>query len=250
MVSRERDRISSILKTDELINKFVSDKYHEITGARGAPVAVSEPGNFMEWAYFHYVRYSFGTPGWLYPVEKGKNTEAEFLKFAGKNKLNDIFITWTAIVHTDFPGKTVEVGGVRPFSLINPPPDTIGELISSHYRFITAVAAMHPELEFADTRTEDAGGNIFRLTLKVHNKGVFATNTEIGDPNIWTRVMRLTLEPANGQTILSGLRVQRIRRLQGDESAEFSWLISGKGRAVVSAGAANTGMVTTSVELK
>ena len=122
-------------------------------------------------------------------------------------------------------------------ALINPPSDTLGDLISSHYKFITAIASMHPELEFIDLKIESAGENIFRLSLKVHNKGVFATNTEIGEPNIWTRVMRLTLELSKDQTILSGLKVQRITRLQGDESAEFSWLISGKGLSVITAGA-------------
>ena len=46
---------------------------------------------------------------------------------------------------------------------MNPPPDTLGDLISLHYKFITAVSAMHPELEFLDIKTEDAGENIFRL---------------------------------------------------------------------------------------
>jgi len=250
MMRRERGRITSVLKTDELINKLVSDKYHEITGLKGAPPTVSEPGNFMEWAYYHYGRYSFSTPGWWLNVEKGKNTEAAFLKFADKKKLNDMFVPWTIIVHPDFPGKTVEVGGIKPFAVLNPPEDTIGDLISSHYRFITEISAMHPELEFLDVKTENAGENIFRLSLKVHNKGVFATAAEIGEPNIWTRVMRLTLKPSKGQTILSGLKVQRIQRLQGDESVEFSWLISGKGPADISAGAANTGLVSTSVEFK
>jgi hypothetical protein len=204
----------------------------------------------MEWAYFHYGRYSFSTPGWWLSVEKGKNPEAEFLKFAEKNKLNDVFIPWTEITHPDFPGKKTEVGGIKPYALINPPSDTIGDLILSHYNFITAIASMHPELEFLDLKVENAGENIFRLILKVHNKGVFATNTEIGEPNIWTRVMRLTLEPSKDQTILSGFKVQRIQRLQGDESAEFSWLITGKGRAGITAGAANVGQITTSVELK
>jgi len=250
MMRRERGRITSIMKTDETVNKLVSDKYHTITGLKGSPPAISEPGNFMEWAYFHYGRYSFSTPGWWFPLEKGKNQEAEFLKFAEKNKLSDIFIPWTAVIHPDFPGKEAEVGGIRPFAVLNPPPDTINELISSHYRFISTIAAMHPELEFLDVSVEDTGENIFRLSLKVHNKGVFATNTEIGEPNIWTRVMRLAIEPSKGQTIISGLKVQRIERLQGDESAEFSWLISGKGPAAISAGAANVGMITTSVELK
>jgi hypothetical protein len=62
--------------------------------------------------------------------------------------------------------------------------------------------------------------------------------------------MRLTLEQSENQTILSGLKVQRIKRLQGDESADFSWLISGKGRVVITAGSANVGQVTTSAEFK
>jgi hypothetical protein len=250
MIRRERGRITSILKTDELINKLVSDKYHEITGFKGAPSAISEHGNFMEWAYFHYGRYSFGTPGWWLTVEKGKSTEAAFLKFADKINLKDAFIPWTPVIHPDFPGKSVEVGGIKPFEVVNPPQDTIGDLVLMHYKFITAVSAMHPELEFLDIKLEDAGENIFRLSLKVHNKGVFATNTEAGEPNVWTRIMRLIIEPSEGQTILSGIKVQKIQRLQGNESAEFNWLISGKGRVAITAGSLNVGQVTSIVELK
>jgi hypothetical protein len=250
MMRRERGRITSIMKSDEIINMLVSDKYHDITGAKGVPVSDEDPGNFMEWAYFHYGRYSFSTPGWWFPVEKGKNPEVAFLKFAEKNKLKDIFIPWTPISHPDFTGKTVETGGIVPFALNNPPQDTIGDLVSSHYKFITVIAAMHPELEFLDIKTEDKGENIYRLSLKVHNNGVFATNTEIGEQNLWTRIMRLTIEPSVGQTVLSGLKVQKVNRLQGDESAEFSWLISGKGSVGISAGSANVGQVNTSVALK
>ena len=250
MMRRQRGRITSILKTDELINKLVSDKYHEITGLKGTPAAINEPGNFMEWVYYHYGRYSFSTPGWWLTVEKGKNPEALFLKFAEKNRLQDIFVPWTEIAHPDFPGKKTEVGGIKPFALINPPSDTLADLVSLHYKFITAIAAMHPELEFLDVRIENAGENIFRLSLKIHNKGVFATNTEVGEPNLWTRVMRLILEPSKGQTILSGTKVQRIQRLQGDESAEFSWLISGKGRVEINAGSVNVVQATLSLELK
>jgi hypothetical protein len=248
---RERGRITSILKTDEHINKLVSDKYHEITGAKGSPPTTpNDPGNFMDWVYYHYGRYSFSTPGWWFPVDKGKNTEAEFLKYAGKKKMGDIFVPWTGIVHPDFPEKTVEVGGIKPFSMINPPADTLGDLIDSHYRFITAVASMHPELEFLDIKVEDAGEDIFRLSLKVHNKGIFATCTEAGESNIWTRIMRIAAEPSKSQTILSGLKIQRVNRLEGNASAEFTWLISGRGSLRVTAGSVNTGQISTTIELK
>ena len=243
-------RITSILASDELINKLVSDRYHEITGAKGAPVATTPPGNFMEWAYFHYGRYSFSTPGWWIPVEKGKNPEAAFLKYAEKNGIKDVFIPWTPVKHPDFPEKKAETGGLRPFVMVNPPVDSLESLINRHYSFITSVAALHPELEYVDLEKENAGENIYRVSLKVHNRGVFATCTEAGDQNMWTRIMRITLEPSRGQTILSGLKVQRIGRLQGDESAEFSWLISGNGTLMITAGAVNTGIINTKIELK
>ncbi len=243
-------RITSIMKTDEIINKLVSDKYHEITGAKGAPVTKFTPGNFMEWAYYHYGRYSFSTPGWWFPTEKGKNQEVSFLKFAEKYKRNDVFVPWTEIIHPDFPGKITEVGGIKPFVMTNPPADTLNYLVDKNFRFITTIASMHPELEILDIKTENAGENIYRVSLKLHNKGVFATCAEVGEPNTWTRIMRISLEPSRGQTFLSGEKVQRVKRLEGNESAEFSWLINGKGSVNVTAGAINTGIVTTSIELK
>lgn len=67
---------------------------------------------------------------------------------------------------------------------------------------------------------------------------------------MWTKIMRIVLTPAKNQTIVSGLKTQRIPRLQGDDTAEFSWLISGKGNAAISAGAANTGFISTTVDLR
>ena len=243
-------RITAILKKDEIINKLVSEKYHEITGIKGAPSATQTPGNFMDWAYYHYGRYSFSTPGWWYPAEKDKNSEAAFLGFADKNRITDAFVPWTEIKHPDFPGKKTEAGGIKPFIMNNPPADTLGDLIYKHYKFITAVAVMHPELEFIDSKIENTGDNLFRITLKVHNRGIFATTTEAGSINQWTRIMRMILEPAKGQTLVSGQKIQRIQRLEGGTTAEFSWLISGKGSVVISAGAINVGTIKTTLELK
>ncbi len=242
--------ITGIMKSDEVINRLVSDKYHEITGAKGSPSAAGSRGNFMEWAYYHYGRYSFGTPAWWYPTEKGMSAEVSFLRFAEKNNMNDVFIPWTGISHPDFPGKKAEVGGIKPFAMTNPPADTLPALISANYRFIKAIAAMHPELEFLDIKTGSPGDGVYRVSLRVRNKGIFATCAEVGDNNIWTRIMRITLEPARGQTILSGQKVQRIPRLEGDRSEEYSWLISGKGNLTVKAGAINVGTITTTINLK
>jgi hypothetical protein len=62
--------------------------------------------------------------------------------------------------------------------------------------------------------------------------------------------MRLSLEPSKGQSIISGEKVRRVSRLEGNSSEEFSWLINGKGLVKITAGAINTGTATTTIELK
>jgi hypothetical protein len=242
--------IKSVLKEDESVNKLVSDKYLEITGVTGAPSPVTCRGNFMEWAYFHYGRYSFSTPAWWFSTEKGKSVEAAFLKYAENNKIGNVFVPWTPVNHPDFPGKITEVGGIKPFVMTNPPADSLGSLIEKNFRFIKYMASLHPELEFLDIVTESAGDDIYRIILKLHNKGIFATCPKIGEENIWTRIMRISVEPSDGQTILSGQKIQKAERLEGNQSTEFSWLINGKGSVKITAGALNTGSVSSVIELR
>ncbi len=243
-------RITGILKSDETIIKYVAERYRELTGVKGSPPAESAPGNFSDWVYFHYGRYSFTTPAWWIQTERGKNEEVAFLKNCGENNINNAFVPWTEIEHPDFPGKKTEVGGIKPFLMTNPPEEKLEELIEANYRFITDAAAMHPELEFLDVTTENSGEKIYRVTLKVHNKGLFPTCAEAGQDNMFVRIMRLTLEMGKGQSLLSGQKVQRIPRLTGNSTAEYSWLIIGKGVVNITAGAVNTGFVRTAIELK
>jgi hypothetical protein len=134
--------------------------------------------------------------------------------------------------------------------MINPPAEKLEELITRNYKFIVSIAGMHPDLEFLDAKIENKGDNVFRISLKVHNKGIFATCTEAGENNLFTRLMRISLETADGQKFLNGQKVQSIKRIEGGESAEFSWLVMGKGTVKISAGAINTGTINTTMELK
>ena len=156
--------------------------------------------------------------------------------------------TWLTIL--TFPERKQRLEALNHLSMINPPADSLEILINKNYKFIKAIASMHPELEFLDIKTENAGEGIFRISLKLHNKGIFATCPKIGEDNMWTRIMRISVEPSNGQTILSGQKVQKAERLEGNQSAEFSWLINGKGSVKITAGALNTGSVTSIIELR
>ena len=87
--------------------------------------------------------------------------------------MENIFVPWTEVSHPDFPGKTTEVGGIKPFAMVNPPADSLELLISKNYKFIKAVASMHPELEFLDIKTESVGEDIWRIISETPQQRYF-----------------------------------------------------------------------------
>lgn len=239
---RRSRKITSILPEDSEHNALLSGKYLEVTGYKGSPGFTREPGNFMEWAYYHYGRYSYSTPGWWIPQEKGLSAEAAFLKYASENIEEEVYAEWQEIDHPDFPGRTVEVGGILPFAMYNPPADKLDEVIESNYLFLLDAARLHPELELLDLETEKLDKNLHRVTVTLHNKGNFATASQLGERVKWVRKIRVELMSDSDFTLMSGKAIDISDRLKTDESREYSWLINGSGEFSISAGAVNCGM--------
>lgn len=240
----------TIARSDETVNRIIAEKYVSVTGVRGTPQNPSARGNYVEWAYFHYGRFSYSTPGWWPNIDRSRNSEIAFLKYAEENNLGDVFVPWAEVKHPGFPGKKVEVGGIKPFVMINPPADKVSSIVASNYEFIRQMAELHPAVEIRDLVIENTGGDIFRVTLKVANKGLFPTMPEMGVRNRFVRLPRVTLNLDSKQTIITGTRVQQMARLEGYSSAEYSWLIRGKGNISVKAGDVNCGIATISATLK
>ena len=119
---------------------MVSELYNKIANMKDAPKATTAGGDLLSWAYYHYGRFSFSTPGWFVPKalsdttkkDKGDSTKKEkafkiedatanYLRWAAQAGIPNEFTEWKKIEHPDFPGQNVEVGGIDPFVLINPP---------------------------------------------------------------------------------------------------------------------------------
>jgi hypothetical protein len=79
---------------------------------------------------------------------------------------------------------------------------------------------------------------------------MFATFAEIGTPNRFVRLPRVTITLDEKQTLISGNKVVQLARLEGNKSAEYSWLIRGKGSISVKAGDINCGIATVKADLK
>lgn len=247
-------------EADVKANAIVSEKYNKITKTKDAPKYKSEPGDFADWGYFHYGRLSFSTPGWWTPkaeadtTKKAKKPEvvdpvAQYLAWADSQGLQNTFTPWKAVKHPNFPDQTVEVGGIDPYALNNPPYKMVPEIVTKHTDFLVSLAQMAPSIEILNVKTEKVGDGLTRVTLSIKNQGELSTYTKIGDKSYFLKKLLVKVNTTGNQSVVTGKKSQTLESLQGKESKELTWLISGSGKLSISAGSPTTGEKSTTVSL-
>lgn len=261
---RNSSRIpGGIFESDAKQNKLASDLYKKAVTLKDAPAAGPQKGDVSQWAYFHYGRQSFSTPGWWAPkfeipkdtavakkfkANDDKNTDVDFVRWADKEKV-DVFVNWTKISHADFPNMNAEVGGFKPFVKSNPPYSYVDKLSAEHTKFITALAARKPQIDLINLKTEPLDGGVTRITVTVQNTGLFPAVTDVGRNNNWIKLVKLTLNTSGDQTIVGGKKVTLFPNVDAGESKTISWLVKGKGKVTIEAGAPQTGFKTLNANL-
>lgn len=252
-----------ILESDAIPGKMVGEFYKKIVTQKDAPAAGAQKGDFVQWAYFHYGRFSYSTPGWWppkfeipkdtveakkYKANEDKNADVDFLRWAEKEGYNT-FNNWTKVTHPDFTGRNAEAGGFKPFARNNPPFKLVDSLVIEHTKFILTVADKKPEIELVNLKTEALNNGITRVTITFHNKGLFPTVSEVAKSNYWVKLAKATVNVSSGQTLVSGQKITMLQTLKGGDSQEVSWLIQGKGKVTIEAGAPQTGIKKIDVTL-
>jgi hypothetical protein len=198
-------------------------------------------GSFSQWAYFHYGRWSLAARGWWVPkVEPAKPPEGEAKKSSddkrGSEDLNllrwlerehiDGFVNWAKIEHPDFPGKSVEVGGFKPFYALNPPAAELDDLAERHVKFVTALPQWLPKVTIVDAKTEALGGGVVRVSATAINQGYLPTMTEMGRLNGEAYPAWIELVLPEKTELLQGDTRTRLPRLEGaGDNAQRTWLL-------------------------
>lgn len=248
--------VTSILKEDADLNKLLSDSYNELVTNKNVPPSVTEGGGFFEWSYFHFGRLALSTPAWWPPMpekdttlQATKNREANFLRWADQQNLADSFVEWTEVDHPDFPNQKVEVGGIAPFKMNNPPYEQLGAIVEKHSGFIEKLVGMQADLQWTNLKQENLGDGLTRITVDLHNAGILPTHTQMGDRSRWLQKVRVELKTDGSQEIISGRKIQLIERIAGDSAMTFTWLVKGGGSVELSAAAAHVGNRTLSIKL-
>ncbi len=246
--------ITGWLEHDATINRMVSHTYHMHVQSKGSSAVSGSPGDFFQWAYFHYGRFSFSTPGWWVPPagDDGKpaeNAEVNFLRWAEKENIPDVFVPWTRVDHPDFPGQEAEVGGIAPFVMKNPPEQIIAGIADNHYGFLMHLAAMRPRLDIVNVKTEQLGRNLFRISVDIANTGAMPATSQLGQRVRWVQKPVVRLELDRRQELISGRTIDIIQELQGHSSTERSWLVRGGGTVTLRAGSESAGFKQIEIKL-
>ena len=241
---------------DSKIYSYINSLYTKSVPEMAKVTAIPSDagGEFYTWAYQHYGRYSFATPGW-WPVteEKDKditdNLELLYLKWSEANGIKDAFVPWTEIKHPDFPNSKVEVGGIKPYIMYNPPYAMVSKLVDNHVAFVNALTTAAPRFAIAELKKEALENDLFRVTLTIKNNGVMPTINQVGERSYFLKYVTTQLKLASRQSLLQGnLKVTR-PVLRGGESAELTWLIRGNGKLVIEAGCPTAGYATAEITL-
>jgi hypothetical protein len=267
---------SHIQRGDLAPFEFIAEKYRKLHGGSDAPPSPAGEGSFSEWAYLQFGRWSFAARGWWIPkvaaakpkeekASEQKKDEAKkpeeprgaeqlnALRWFEQQKIDD-FVPWKPIKHPDFPDRTVEVGGFKPFLLLNPPAKELDPLAEKHADFVLELARLMPRIKIHEAKAEPLGNGIQRISVTVVNSGYLPTASEIGKitGEIWPLILKL--DAPKGSAYLKGSPQKELDRLRGGEKIEWVWLIrtpEGKpGEAKITVSAPAVGSDSATVELK
>lgn len=242
-------------RNDIAINEMISQLYRKHVGDDLPKASQAGNGDFSQWAYYHYGRFSFSTPGWTLPETETdtpdpyNSKELRFLRWAESNEITDVVVPWTEVAHPDFPDQPVEVGGIFPFAMKNPPYEMVADLARKHTDFILDVAALRPVIDIVRLEKETLGRDLHRVTAHIMNKGSFPTASQTGEILRWKQktVIRTTLD--DGQQMVSGKPIEVLGAIEGRSAVTRSWLIHGRGNVSIVVGAESSGFSEKNISL-
>lgn len=246
-------------EADTRANSAVSELYNKTTGLKDAPKTNTTGGDVLSWGYFHYGRLSFSTPGWWIPKAKpdtAKKEKAFTVEDASANALRwfsqqgiNAFTEWAPVNHPDYPGQKVEVGGLNPFAMVNPPYTMAADAVKKHTDFLVRLASLQPEIVVMNLKTEKLGNNLTRITADVVNKGILPTHSKIGERSYFVKKVKVALNTGSRQEVVGGKKIQLFPGMAGNSSQTVSWIVKGSGKCTLEAGCPTGGITTMDVNL-
>lgn len=282
--SGESRVVSSMAKEDEEYYQHIAKRFQQLTGLKDAPKPEKGSGAFSDWAYYHAGRWSFSTsPWWATEVRPAKDSasgdanrrggsaaspsrptredetdeaaarQLRTLRWYQAAGIGDAFVPWKVFRHPDFPGQEVEIGGMKPFALDNPPAESLATVSASFNNFFIDLASKLPSVAIEKVKVEALRSGVYRVSADIANHGYFPTTSTMGDRIRWMRNVAVTVGLEKGQSIASGKARQVLGPIAGRGAATpLTWVIVAPAGSTVTltAESPSSGMATQRIELR
>ncbi len=259
LAARERI-LAGYLEPDAKVNGMVSELYNKITGYKDAPKTTSTGGDILSWGYYHYARFSFSTPGWWVPKSKPDTVKKEkaftvedpaanYLRWSQQQGITNSFTDWKTVTHPDYPNQKVEVGGLDPFVMMNPPYKMVGDIVKKHTDFLVKLANQQPEIDILNLKTEKLSNGLTRISLDVVNKGGLSTHSKLGERSYFLKKLKVAVKTVDKQEVIGGRKITLLNALDASGTQAFSWVIKGSGKISIEAGCPTAGVKNIEVTL-
>lgn len=276
--------VSSISKEDEEYYQHVSKRFQQMTGFKDAPKPEKGAGAFSDWAYYHAGRWSFSTyPWWASELRSVKDTasadanrrggsgastvrppredaaddastrQVRTLRWYQAAGIGDAFVPWKAFRHPDFPGQEVEIGGLKPFAMDNPPAESLATASTAFNNFFIDLASKLPSVAIEKVKVEALRSGVYRVSADIANHGYFPTSSSLGDRVRWVRNVAVTVGLDKSQSIASGKARQVVGPIAGrGATIPLSWVVVAPAGSTVTltAESPSSGTATQRIELR
>jgi hypothetical protein len=248
----EKPKSGDIVKApplkDAAVYKTFSETYGQIVKpAKGTEYDTLPPaGDVARWAYYHYGRWTFAVNPWKFVFDKSMEKEAfeyQLLKWAESLGYSDYHVPYKTIDHPDFPGKSVETGGIFPLYLYNPPYWALDTLSKKQEAFALTLIGSLPKLEVAEEKKKTLSPGVTEYSLTVRNGGKLPVYPEISSQFQYVKLPSFRWEGAE-LNFSAGTRRGTFSGMEAGESRKLAWVMTGKGMATVKVGAPQTGFFT------
>jgi hypothetical protein len=137
-----------------------------------------------------------------------------------------IFKMWETFQHPQL-GK-VEIGGFLNRHAYNPTLPDLKRISEGTYKFTIDHALKHPKIVLDNVQVDDVGGQVYRIRLRVANRGEFPTYVSNKGRNLRRlKSVRIEFNPAEGVQLLSAQGHQNLGHFGGITDSRFlEWFVS------------------------
>lgn len=280
-------QLNSIMRADQNGFADLARRFQATTGLSKGPSSAALAGDVLSWSYFNFGRWSAGSKVWWapeVPKDTKDTTAAGGARPAGgggtpggrapgagassggadanadaraaikwyRSIGEEAVVPWTAVT---LPGESavVEVGGLKPGVLLNPPAGSeLDSALARQARFVAEMAGMLPRIALRDLTITAVGDGVWRITVELANDGALPTNPSLGSRMRNPRNIRVALD-LRGATLLSGNAVQVAGPIPGGgRSSTLTWTVAAARGATLSlmAESPTTGTATQTISLR